>query len=80
MKWIRPIWLALVGIGLYAASVAWVFLYHRIASQNDPPGWIVDRPTPDSPKLLAIAAGCFVAIALLWAGIDFAHKRIVHKQ
>ena len=48
-------------------SVAWVFLYFRIATRNDPLGWIVDRATPDAPKLVAMIGVGFVAVSVGWA-------------
>jgi hypothetical protein len=64
---LSPLKLGIIGVATYSASLAWVFLYFRIVGRNDPPGWIVDRPTPVSPKLLAIVGGAFLLASVLWA-------------
>jgi len=62
-----PLKLGIVGAFAYLASVAWVFVYFRVASRNDPAGWIVDRATPEAPRLVAmVGVGCVLA-SIVWA-------------
>jgi hypothetical protein len=56
---LSPLKLGIIGATSYGASVAWVFLYFRIAGRNDPAGWIIDRSSPEGPRLMAIVAGAF---------------------
>jgi len=72
-----PLKLGIMGVLAYLASVAWVFLYFRIASRHDPPGWIVDRATPDAPKLLAIVGVGFLLVSVLWAVVRLIRRRRV---
>lgn len=63
----NPLKLGIVGAFEYFASVAWVFVYFRVASRNDPAGWIVDRATPEAPRLVAmVGVGCVLA-STMWA-------------
>jgi hypothetical protein len=62
-----PLKLGIVGAFAYFASVAWVFVYFRVASRNDPARWIVDRATPEAPRLVAmVGVGCVLA-SIVWA-------------
>jgi hypothetical protein len=72
---LSPLKLGIIGALAYLTSVAWVFLYFRIASRNDPPGWIVDRATPDGPKWVAMVGVGFVAASMLWAVARLVHRR-----
>lgn len=64
---LSPLKLGIIGALAYFASVAWVFLYFRIATRNDPPGWIVDRATPDAPRIVAMVGVWFVLVSVAWA-------------
>jgi len=70
-----PLKLGLIGALAFFTSVAWVLLYFRIASRNDPPGWIVDRATPDAPQWIAMVGVGFVAVSVLWAVARLVHRR-----
>ena len=72
-----PLKLGIIGAFAYFASVAWVFLCFRIASRHDPPGWIVDRATPDAPKLVAIVGVGFLLVSVLWAVVRLIRRRPV---
>jgi heme A synthase len=72
---LSPLKLGIIGALAYFASVAWVFLYFRIAARNDPPGWSVDRATPDAPKLVAMVGAGFVLVAVAWAIVRLVRRR-----
>ena len=57
------------------AARFWVFLYFRFASRNDPPGWIVDRATPDAPRLVAMVGVGFVLVSIVWAVARLIRRR-----
>lgn len=72
---LSPLKLGLIGVLAYLASVAWVFLYFHIAKRNDPTGWILDRPTPDAPKLVAMIGVVFVVASVAWAVMRVVRSR-----
>ena len=73
---LSPLKLGILGAVTYFASVAWVFLYFRIASRNNPHGWIVDRSTPDAPKFVAMVGVGFVLVSVLWAVARIVRRRV----
>jgi hypothetical protein len=64
---LSPLKLGVFGALAYFASLAWVFLFFRISARSDPPGWIVDRATPDEPMLLAMVGVALVLVSVGWA-------------
>jgi hypothetical protein len=72
---LSPLKLGIIGALAYFVSVAWVFLYFRIATRNDPLGWIVDRATPDAPKLVAMVGVGFVLVSVAWAVVRVFRRR-----
>ena len=50
-------------------------MYFRIAKRNDPLGWIVDRATPDAPKLVAMVGVGFVLVSVAWAVVRVFRRR-----
>jgi hypothetical protein len=71
----NPLKLGIVGALVYLVSVAWVLVYFRVVSRNDPIGWVVDRTTPDAPKFVAmVGVGC-VLVSVVWAIVLFIRRR-----
>ena len=64
---LSPVKLGIIGALAYFTSLSWVYLYFRIAGRNTQPGLIVDRATPDAPKLVATVGAGLVLVSVLWA-------------
>jgi len=73
---LSPLKLGIIGALAYFTSVAWVFLYFRITSRNDLPGWIIERATPDAPKLVAVVGAGLVLVSILWALARLIRRRV----
>jgi hypothetical protein len=70
-----PLRLGIIGVLMYLASLAWIFLYFRIVNRNNPPGWTFDRATPDGPKFVAMLGADLVLVAVLWAAVRVVRSR-----
>jgi hypothetical protein len=72
---LSPLKLGITGVSAYFVSIAWVFLFFRISSRNDPAGWIVDRATPEGLQVLAMVGLGLVLMSVLWAVWRLIHRR-----
>lgn len=65
-KNVSPFRLGILGTLCYAGSVAWVVVSQYLAHHSDPPGWIIEHPTPIGAYYLAAFGACLVLCASVW--------------
>jgi Na+-driven multidrug efflux pump len=66
MERFTPKQLALAGVATYLTSVLCGLAYFSYRKRQDPPGWIMDRPTPDLLRWLMGAGLILFMVSIIW--------------